>query len=55
MSAPTIPAQLAHDLTFTLTRLRSARDNGDYDLELVAEGLLNRLLDRIPRKAAQCL
>jgi hypothetical protein len=52
MSAPTksLTAQLAADLTATLTRLRRARLIGDWPEARVCEKRLNWLIERLPRK-----
>jgi hypothetical protein len=58
---PNIPAQLAADLTNTLTRLRHARADANPNHETstcdgcfacVLERQLNRLVDRLPRQEA---
>ena len=45
-----LTASLAKDITITLARLRLARTLGDKKEERISESVLNRLLERVPRK-----
>ena len=46
-----VPARLAQDLAHTLSRLKMARQNGDLDLEVVAQARFDWLVDQLPRSA----